>query len=69
MHMKTLGGIVCVVLLGACAQVPRPSTYPYSFQQKIQAAHHRNSEDSPLGKPSGGTGAYRQGVEPGCVAL
>jgi hypothetical protein len=40
MHMKTLSGIVCVVLLGACAQVPRPSTYPYSFQQKMQAAHH-----------------------------
>jgi hypothetical protein len=40
MHMKALGGIACLVLLGACAQVPRPSTYPYSFQQHMQAAHH-----------------------------
>jgi hypothetical protein len=40
MHMKTLGGIVYVVLLGACAQVPRPSAYPYTLQQKMQAAYH-----------------------------
>ena len=69
MHIQAGCTVVFAGLFTACAQVPRPSTYPYSFQQKIQAAHHRNSEDSPLGKPSGGTGAYRQGVEPGCVAL
>jgi hypothetical protein len=40
MHIKALGGIACVVLLGACAQVPRPSTYPYSLQQQMQAAEH-----------------------------
>jgi hypothetical protein len=26
--------------LVGCAQVPRPSTYPYTFQQKMQAADH-----------------------------
>jgi hypothetical protein len=40
MHMKVLCGVLFVVLLTACAQVPKPSTYPYSFQQKMQAAHH-----------------------------
>ena len=28
-----------VVLVG-CAQVPKPSTYPYTLQQYMQAAHH-----------------------------
>jgi hypothetical protein len=40
MHIKALGGVVCVVLLAACAQVPRPSTYPYSFQRQMEAAEH-----------------------------
>jgi hypothetical protein len=31
-----------LVLLVGCSQVPKPSTYPYSFQQKMQAAHHWN---------------------------
>jgi hypothetical protein len=42
MHMKALCGVLFVVLLAACAQVPKPATYPYSFQQKMQAAHHWN---------------------------
>lgn len=29
-----------VVFLVGCAQVPRPSTYPYTFQKQMQAAHH-----------------------------
>jgi hypothetical protein len=29
-----------LVLFAGCAQVPRPSTYPYTFQQQMQAAHH-----------------------------
>jgi hypothetical protein len=40
MGMKMLGGMVCVVLLTACAQVPRPSTYPYSVQKQMEAAEH-----------------------------
>lgn len=40
MHIKALCGVACVVLSGACAQVPRPSTYPDSFQQQMQAAEH-----------------------------
>jgi len=40
MHTKGLGGVLCLVLLTACAQVPKPSTYPFSFQQHMQAAHH-----------------------------
>ena len=40
MHMKALGGVLCVVLLTACAQVPRPSTYPYSLQRQMEAAEH-----------------------------
>ena len=40
MQIKALGGVLCLVLLTACAQVPRPSTYPYSFQQQMQAAEH-----------------------------
>jgi hypothetical protein len=31
-----------LVFLVGCAQVPKPSTYPYSFQHKTQAAHHWN---------------------------
>jgi hypothetical protein len=31
-----------LVLLVGCSQVPKPSTYPYSFQRKMQAAHHWN---------------------------
>jgi len=38
--MKALCGVLCLVLLTACAQVPKPSTYPFSFQQQMQAAHH-----------------------------
>ena len=38
MRMKA---VYCfLVLLVGCAQVPRPSTYPYTFQQQMQAAHH-----------------------------
>lgn len=40
MHIKAACTVVFAGLLAACAQVPRPSTYPYSFQQKMQAAHH-----------------------------
>ena len=40
MHMKALGGVLCLVLLTACAEVPRPSTYPYNFQKLMQAAEH-----------------------------
>jgi hypothetical protein len=40
MHMKALCGVLCVGFLAACAQVPRPSTYPYSFQPQMQAAEH-----------------------------
>ena len=29
-----------LVFLVGCAQVPRPSTYPYTFQPQMQAAHH-----------------------------
>jgi hypothetical protein len=29
-----------LVFLIGCAQVPKPSTYPYSLQQHMQAAHH-----------------------------
>lgn len=29
-----------LVLVTGCAQVPRPSTYPYTEQQQMQAAHH-----------------------------
>lgn len=28
------------MLLLGCAQVPKPSTYPLTYQQKMQAAHH-----------------------------
>jgi hypothetical protein len=36
-----LKAVYCLlVFLVGCAQVPRPSTYPYSFQQQMQAAHH-----------------------------
>jgi hypothetical protein len=36
-----LKAMYCVlVLLAGCAQVPRPSTYPYSFQKQMQAADH-----------------------------
>ena len=31
---------IAVALAAGCAQVPRPSTYPYAFQQQMQAAHH-----------------------------
>jgi hypothetical protein len=41
MHMKA---VYCtLVLLVGCAQfaqVPKPSTYPYTLQQHMQAAHH-----------------------------
>jgi hypothetical protein len=38
MRMKA---VYCfVIFLVGCAQVPRPSTYPYTFQQQMQAAHH-----------------------------
>ena len=38
MQMKA---VYCfLVFLVGCAQVPRPSTYPYTFQQKMQAADH-----------------------------
>ncbi len=38
MQMKA---VYCfLVFLVGCAQVPRPSTYPYTFQQQMQAAHH-----------------------------
>jgi hypothetical protein len=40
MRIKALCGVLCMLLLTACAQVPRPSTYPYSVQQQMQAAHH-----------------------------
>ena len=40
MHIKVVGAVVFVGLLAACAQVPRPSTYPYSFQQQMEAAEH-----------------------------
>ena len=40
MHLKALGGVLCAVLLTACAQVPRPSTYPYSVQRQMEAAEH-----------------------------
>jgi len=29
-----------VLLLGACARIPQPATYPFSDQQKMQAAQH-----------------------------
>jgi hypothetical protein len=38
MRMKAVYGFL--VFLVGCTQVPRPSTYPYSFQQKMQAADH-----------------------------
>jgi hypothetical protein len=40
MHIKVLSGVLCVGLLAACAQVPRPSTYPYSVQRQMEAAEH-----------------------------
>jgi hypothetical protein len=40
MRIKAAYGLL--VLLVGCAQVPKPSTYPYSFQQHMQAAHHWN---------------------------
>ncbi len=40
MHMKALCAVLFMGLLAACAQVPRPSTYPYSLQQQMQAAEH-----------------------------
>jgi hypothetical protein len=36
-----LKAVYCLLIfLIGCAQVPRPSTYPYSLQQQMQAAHH-----------------------------
>ncbi|MGH8069699.1 MAG: hypothetical protein ACRERE_31545 [Candidatus Entotheonellia bacterium] len=40
MHIKVVCAVLFVGLLAACAQVPRPSTYPYSFQPEMQAAEH-----------------------------
>jgi hypothetical protein len=38
MRMKA---VYCLlVFLVGCAQVPRQATYPYTFQQQMQAAHH-----------------------------
>ena len=38
--MRFLGGLLGVVFLISCSQVPIPSTYPFSSQQKMQAAKH-----------------------------
>jgi hypothetical protein len=38
--MKALCAVLFTGLLVACAQIPRPSTYPYSLQQQMQAAEH-----------------------------
>jgi hypothetical protein len=38
MHLKALYGLL--VLLAGCTSVPKPSPYPYSSQQQMQAAHH-----------------------------
>jgi hypothetical protein len=36
-----LKAVYCfLVLLVGCAQVPKPSMYPYTLQQHMQAAHH-----------------------------
>jgi hypothetical protein len=40
MRMKA---VYCLlVLLAGCSSVPKPSPYPYSSQQQMQAAHHWN---------------------------
>jgi len=42
MRMKAVCGAVLCVLFVGCAQVPKPSPYPYSSQLHMQAAHHWN---------------------------
>ena len=43
MKYKPLMILLAPLALGACAsQVPMPATYPISYQQKMQAAHHWN---------------------------
>ncbi len=38
-----MNAVYCLlVLLAGCASVPRPSTYPYTSQPQMQAAHHWN---------------------------
>src|SRR5262247_3981053 len=32
----------CIIFLIGCAQVPKPSMYPYTLQQHMQAAYHWN---------------------------
>jgi hypothetical protein len=38
--VRVIGLSVCGLLLAACAPVPRPTTYPYTFQPQMQAAEH-----------------------------
>ncbi|MGH8066491.1 MAG: hypothetical protein ACRERE_14890 [Candidatus Entotheonellia bacterium] len=40
--MRLKAAYCMLILLAGCSQVPKPSTYPYSFQHKMQAAHHWN---------------------------
>ena len=35
-----LTAVAVVPLLVGCAQVPKPSAYSFSYQKKMQAAHH-----------------------------
>jgi hypothetical protein len=39
--MQMRRGVYCLlILLAGCTSVPKPSPYPYSAQEHMQAAHH-----------------------------
>jgi hypothetical protein len=60
--MRIQYGLLLLALLAGCTSVPKPSPYPYSSQQKMQAAHHWNELASEVAEEvaarlKGGSGA------------